>query len=451
MFTACAAQRESDEDGDFQIDDSAIVVVPTSTPTVTCASATATLVAQNLVNNSVAANASLLWKVVGLGCSRFQMIRPNQAPAEFASEIYYSTSYRFPVNGLIEVVTIRALSSTGATVREWTVTSAPFNVTSGGTPPGVDPLTCAVGGPYSVTVPVNAAGYPIGNFPTVPMAITSNRASRVLSMTVLAGAAYASSGVPDTTANGIHSPQVVPYAPGANLVRFELADATNPLVRATCSGTISLSGVYTPPSACQLVANRYSVSPGGSVTFTLSTTSGSAFAGAIDGVSVSPFGGTRTITFSSSRTVFAAVGGYNGTSYCEAYITVTQDQVGINFEDFVDSDYNDAVLCMTGFLQVLGKQIVSHAAQTIYARRTRISACDSNVLLRIYNGSGGLEQTIAYTSSLVNGSSIAINLQSGWKIDSRFTPLGTCAATGAQEQQSSSRIAVGNYCNVTGN
>lgn len=455
LLTGCASERK---DTDIDNDDLQIsgTATPTPTPggsTSSCTNVQATLVAQNLVNGAVAVGANLLWQVNASGCASYALVRWNMAPLPFNGTAYFSTSYPLPVNGMIEVITVRAFDAAGNQVREITATSAPFNVTaSGGSNPGPDPLTCSVGGPYNIDIPIDAYGNALVDPPIVTMPVTTNRASHLRRMTVLSGIAYVESGVPDYTSSGLHNPRVKFYGAGTNLVRFEVADATNSAIRTTCTGSVTLRGVYTPPAPCTLIANRYSVSPGGQVTFTLNST-GTIASARIDGVSVTPVNGVqRTIAFTTSRTVEASVTNQFGiTSSCSASINVNQDVVGINYEDWSDWDYNDSVVCATGYLQVNGKQIVSHAFQSVLLRMSSRSACDHRVLVRVYDQWNNVRRSIHYTSAAWNGSSISVDLEPSWRIDSRFTPLGGCASTGVAEQATSARVVVGNYCNTAGN
>ncbi len=106
-------------------------------------------------------------------------------------------------------------------------------------------------------------------------------------MTVLAGIAYVESGVPDYTSSGLHNPRVKFYGAGTNLVRFEVADADEQRDSHDVHGFGHASRRLHASAPCTLIANRYSVSPGGQVTFTLNST-GTIASARIDDVIVSP-------------------------------------------------------------------------------------------------------------------------------------------------------------------
>jgi hypothetical protein len=360
---------------------------------------------------------------------------------------------------MIEVVSIRPILPSGQAGNAITVPSAPFTVVAGsggGNPPNPQPLICSVGGPYNLDVPVDAFGNPIGTPPVVTMPVTTNRPTYLRGMSVVLGWAQAHSGIPNWTSSGIHNPQVRVLGPGSNVIRFEVEDVADFRIRTTCTGTVTLRGVYTPPAQCTLVASRYSVRAGENVTFTL-TSSGNVTSGTIDGVAVSPNGGQRVLKITAARNVHASVTGPAGTTHCQAFVSVYEDRVGINYEDWTDRDFNDAVVCLTGFFEIDGRRIVSHANQTVVATTTRISACDHDVVLRVRDENHVVRQQISYRSSLSNGASYSVSFKPGWTIDSRFTPLGKCSSTGAIEQlwqdppsPQFQRIQLGYYCNTTG-
>ncbi len=109
---------------------------------------------------------------------------------------------------------------------------------------------------------------------------------------------------------------------------------------------------------------------------------------------------------------------------------VQSTRVGINFEDYEDMDFNDAVMCFTGAFSVVNKRVVSLSDQTVTAKFLNTSACGHQLEISVTHvehcGTGGYSDSMT-----VNTGSPPINIQfkKGSQLDVTMINLSDCAAS----------------------
>ncbi len=105
------------------------------------------------------------------------------------------------------------------------------------------------------------------------------------------------------------------------------------------------------------------------------------------------------------------------TTTCSASITVNQDVVGINYEDWSDWDYNDSVVCATGYLQINGKQIVSHAFHSgVAPHELAVRPAITAFSFGSYDQWNNVRRSIQYTSAVERVVDLR-GLEPNWRID----------------------------------
>ena len=132
---------------------------------------------------------------------------------------------------------------------------------------------------------------------------------------------------------------------------------------------------------------------------------------------------------------------------------ISVQQVGINFEDFTDMDYNDAVMCFTGVFSIKNKEILSLREQTVTANFYSISGCSHQLNIRLIHpdqcGAGSEEN---YTSSS-SGAAMTFTFKKGTKLIVDMINLNDMCAneTGnSVSMQSNYAIVEPNECRTTG-
>src|SRR5207253_1018897 len=115
-----------------------------------------------------------------------------------------------------------------------------------------------------------------------------------------------------------------------------------------------------------------------------------ALSALIAGIAVTPFGGTLQLP-ANGLAVRADVSGAGGPGFCTATVAVNPVQVGVNFEDGTDADYNDGVLCMSGIFEIAPLWIISHAEQVVSAQVSKSAACSSTINVKVTGVNGNIE------------------------------------------------------------
>ena len=128
---------------------------------------------------------------------------------------------------------------------------------------------------------------------------------------------------------------------------------------------------------------------------------------------------------------------------------VKATKVGINFEDSVDMDYNDAVLCFVGNFKIDGSNVVSYQKQTVTARTSSISACQHRIDVKIIN-TDGTTYTTSYKSNETNSIALPFDIQS--RLEVTMTVIsGGCMTTPVSMHSTTNAIVDANECRTTGN
>lgn len=124
-------------------------------------------------------------------------------------------------------------------------------------------------------------------------------------------------------------------------------------------------------------------------------------------------------------------------------------RVGVNFEDYTDFDYNDAVLCFEGAFKVDDTDVVSYKEQTVAATTFSASGCRHQVDVKILHADG-TKSSFSYRSN--SGET----LQLPFKIKSRLevtmtTVEGSCSRTPVSMHDKQYAIVKPDVCNRSGN
>jgi hypothetical protein len=134
----------------------------------------------------------------------------------------------------------------------------------------------------------------------------------------------------------------------------------------------------------------------------------------------------------------------------------TTARVGINFEDYYDFDFNDAVMCFTGSFSVLtDKTVLSMADQTVTVDFNRISSCQHEFEITLIDSDECLSGTPA-TRIVVSSDSdpITMTFRKGTQLIVRLRLLTDIClvATGREwiEMDSPNTQVETDVCNTTG-
>lgn len=124
-------------------------------------------------------------------------------------------------------------------------------------------------------------------------------------------------------------------------------------------------------------------------------------------------------------------------------------RVGINFEDFTDFDFNDAVLCFEGNFKIEGTNVVSYQTQTIAAKTFSASGCDHRIDVTILHADG-TEASFSYRSD--SGQTLQLPFKVKSKLAVTMTTIaGSCPKTPVTMHHPTYALVKGGVCNNTGN
>jgi len=178
--------------------------------------------------------------------------------------------------------------------------------------------------------------------------------------------------------------------------------------------------------------------------------------------------GTGSVTFNPGETektvyymagtartaVLMADGRYHGYPMLGRYrITIATNpdhrtELGINFEDWIDWDYNDSVICLkNSTLWVDGTTIKSFANQTLTFTIQGISACDNAINLKVIDSSGKVTQNVTLQSTK-SYPSVNLNFTYGSRLEIAFYAQGSCTF-GRWISQHEQRVRVANRCRTS--
>lgn len=96
-------------------------------------------------------------------------------------------------------------------------------------------------------------------------------------------------------------------------------------------------------------------------------------------------------------------------------------RVGLNFEDFTDFDYNDAVMCFEGNFKIEGTSVVSYENQQVTARTFSASGCQHRVDVVIVHADGTSE-AMSYLSRTGGPLTLPFRIKS--KLEVTVTTIG---------------------------
>jgi hypothetical protein len=216
----------------------------------------------------------------------------------------------------------------------------------------------------------------------------------------------------------------------------------------TCTKTVQVIAAPT----CSLIPSANPIKPGQSVSMRVHTT------GAISAIEINRSGAITPVSVTNPVAVFyperteefvAKVTGPGGVASCPLTLTVDPVTVGVNFEDGSDWDLNDANLCMSGYFNTTGSSIISAQHQTVRASFTKLSACDDDMTVRVYNANGAITQSFAFRAS--SQPVLDLVFEPGSRLYMHWIPRNMCSKIGPQDLTSAPRVQINSFCRNTGN
>lgn len=340
----------------------------------------------------------VVFEINVLNCNKYRVERLDGAPGGTFNQakIWYTKKFTSTSASQQEIIRIIGIDSEGQDVPAILVYAQPFAIGEG----SANSLSCSAS-PLTpvVTIQVDPQGMPIEAPPVVQFKIDCNRSIRVVGVRNFATQNPMSS----PGALNVGQSVVVPVLLTAfyqSMVEFSLEDAATPSITKKVS-----ANVYVQPIAmvaaptCTITPSKTVAAVGEVVNFRL-TLSGSVSQATMNGLPALNNAQLNLPIYAQTKVVANLVGP-GGSGGCEAIVNVvaTPVQIGVNFEDATDGDYNDSVFCMKGLFKIEGNEIISLADQTVNVRSFTSSAYNHSVRVQVWNPAGFIEFEKSYKTS----------------------------------------------------